>query len=109
MNYKTVLVLIAIAVALFFVGRFTAPKPKKDYKAELDSINLAYKAIDLQLKQNKDSITLYKNKADSAYQKAIKEQKVKIVYKAQYEKDTARYHHLSVHARDSVIRAIFLY
>lgn len=108
MNAKTILILLAIAVVLFFAGRFTAPRPRKDYKVEMDSIKLAYKVIDQQLKQNKDSIDFYKKKALDAYQQAEKAQKIKIIYQAQYEKDTARYHRLSVHARDSIIRAIFL-
>jgi len=109
MNVKTVLILLAMAVVLFFIGRFTAPGEKKDYKAQIDSIKLAYKDIDIQLKKNKDSILFYKTQANDLSMKADKEQKVKIIYKVQYEKDTANYHHLSLASRDSVIRAIFLH
>jgi len=108
MNIKTILILLAIAAALFFIGRFTAPKPVKDYKPQLDSIKLASKAIDVILKQNDDSISFYKNKANQMYQQADGEQKVKIIYKIQYAKDTTYNHHITAVRRDSVIRAIFL-
>lgn len=89
------------AIALFFIGRCTAPKPEiVDNKHTIDSLNR-------RIAQSQKINQLHKEIALKAIKKAQESQKVKVVIRTVYIKDTARNHALKPMEKDSVIKAIF--
>jgi len=100
-------ILILIAIGLFFVGRWTGPKHVVVDTHKIDSLIIDKKQAELDLAVFKDSVNQYKLIAHS-WQLLAADKKERIVIQKIYAKDTAHNRSLSVLQRDSLIRTIFL-
>lgn len=90
-----------MAVALFFFGRFTAPKPVvEDNKHTIDSLTR-------RVAQAHQLAQIYKQNANKAFQKGVNSQKEKVVVRTVYKADTSRNRKMKRVELDSTIRKIF--
>lgn len=93
---RSVIVLIACA-ALFFVGRFTAPKPViNDNKQD---------SLVLRIKQLQKLKEVYEVEAKESYQKGIDHQNEKLAERERYFLNRERKHKLTLAKKDSIIRS----
>lgn len=91
---------ILVGIALFFLGRFTAPKKIDMHQHAMDSLRMvARKAHTLQ--------EYYRSQAELAYNRGLADEKATVVHHTVYRYDTAANHRLRKHLKDSIIKAMF--
>lgn len=89
------------AIALFFVGRSTAPKVRVvDNKHKMDSLTISART-------SGNRALMAEARAHKAVQKAINAQKVKVVVRTKYRADTSRNHAYRPQKKDSLIKEMF--
>lgn len=98
---KIYLTFCIAAIALFFVGRCTAPKPiQSNDKHTIDSLNR-------RIAQSHQLAIIYKQNAQKAFQKGLDSQKAKVVVRTIYIKQIAKNHAMPATKKDSVIKEMF--
>lgn len=104
---NSTVILIFVAVALFFVGRWTSPTTVTVDTHKIDSLIRDKRQAEIDLTILKDSVTQYKVLSHS-WQLLANDKKERIIIRTIYAQDTAHNRRLSVVQRDSLIRTIFL-
>ncbi len=108
-SIKIIIVVLAVGVVLFFAGRFTAPKPGKDYSREYDSIRKVRLQLERELQMARDSTKHFVILSDTWFNEAMKAQKDKAKFKTLYDKEINRIHNFTDVQLDSAIRAVWLH
>ncbi len=101
-------ILIIAAIALFFVGRFTAPPKEVEDTRRVDSITRELVKHIKGEQMWKDSSAFKDILATTWFNEAMKNKKGERVIITKFNEDTTRNRSLTVLQRDSAIRAIFL-
>ncbi len=101
-NIYPKLIFAGAILAVFAIGRFTAPQRLPNSSQVTDSLLHDLSIAVKELSVAKDSIKFYKQAADLP-------QKVKIIYRKIYVQDTSRNRALTLTQRDSAFRAIFVH
>jgi len=98
-----ILVMMAIAAALFFAGRWTAPPPASNYQRVMDSLTRLQEISDSIRIQAERREQYYKDQYFQSYLDGMKAQKDKEASKKKHEQDTTLNHRRTPDQRDSVL------
>lgn len=99
---KLTVILCLVAVALFFAGRWTAPKPGIDYQPKIDSLQRDIKARETREELAIDSMNHYRMMAETWYNEAEEAKKGKVIIRTVYKNELKKIERLNSLGIDSV-------
>lgn len=105
MKLTPTIILCGVAVALFFLGRFTAPKPVENNNREIDSLRRGIAFRDIAIEKARDSVKQFSILADTWFKMSEETRKEKVITRTIYRNDTSKINDYSVPELDSVFRA----